>query len=780
MGWVGRQAEAEQLNALLSRGAVLVTGPPGIGKSALVARLPTVAWVDLQGCTHEEDWSARLCVALDAVAASREGLLAAARRQTVLVLDSVDGLGDWFGDWLVALSGCAAVVMTSRRRLDVDAAQIELGPLTAQEGAALLRERVQSVRRAEALDEDELRRLSEALDGVPLALELVAPRLRLRAVSDLVLRPTEGLDPLLDSVRAGRETCSAAAQRLLDVAAVLPGPFDAQVLGIAAAEAVDDSLLELLDRSLIHPLPGRVPQFRLLAPVRAALIPSQALQQAVDDRLAAHLLPMVEAAVDGLDALDAVDAVRLLGRHMAVLARLVAHQNAEVRLRAALVMAAKERRTGPLSALLERDERLVDEGPASMRVMWSSQVAVAASHFGQHARAQQALERVSAVLTDEDLPRWRSQRAVVWVSAGKVEEGLREAAAVEALASEDPMVWLRIGMARFYAGALEAAIGPLRRGRDRATRSFRRAQAAVTLGAALRDMGAPADAVAAELALGGPVPDWLASRADFLKGVVAADQGDLVSARSLLAAGAAAMRNQGEPAHAFVVDRLAQALCLIDGAPRLQVEGDDSDIGRAWEALHLAANGEAHGAVALARPGLDAMCARQDRNGPELAAMLAVAIGPAHPELVEQVLAPHSADHRLVRLARQLLGGSEASVMARVEDRIMAALSRRHPSLVRVARDGSGFVSDDGEAVSIAGRRVLRRVLACLAETDGALGVEALCAQVWPGERLVGESGTRRVHVAVSTLRSLGLRGAIHTLTQADGSTAWALIAERT
>ncbi len=70
-------------------------------------------------------------------------------------------------------------------------------------------------------------------------------------------------------------------------------------------------------------------------------------------------------------------------------------------------------------------------------------------------------------------------------------------------------------------------------------------------------------------------------------------------------------------------------------------------------------------------------------------------------------------------------------------------------------------------------------MLGALAAAPGALGVDAICAEVWPGERLVGDSGTRRVHVAISTLRALGLRSVLHTVTRSDGSTAWELVAAR-
>ncbi len=90
-----------------------------------------------------------------------------------------------------------------------------------------------------------------------------------------------------------------------------------------------------------------------------------------------------------------------------------------------------------------------------------------------------------------------------------------------------------------------------------------------------------------------------------------------------------------------------------------------------------------------------------------------------------------------------------------------------------VRPDRGAFAAPDGTQIDL-GRR---RVLAALAQSDTPPGVTALCEGAWPGDNRVGDSGTRRVRVAISTLRGMGLWPAIATVSHADGSTAWKLTA---
>lgn len=70
--------------------------------------------------------------------------------------------------------------------------------------------------------------------------------------------------------------------------------------------------------------------------------------------------------------------------------------------------------------------------------------------------------------------------------------------------------------------------------------------------------------------------------------------------------------------------------------------------------------------------------------------------------------------------------------------------------------------------MDLARRPLLRRLLLRLADAaaEGArdVGVEELLEAGWPGERMVGTSGVRRLQVAINRLRDLGLREVLETV----------------
>lgn len=78
---------------------------------------------------------------------------------------------------------------------------------------------------------------------------------------------------------------------------------------------------------------------------------------------------------------------------------------------------------------------------------------------------------------------------------------------------------------------------------------------------------------------------------------------------------------------------------------------------------------------------------------------------------------------------------------------------------LRVGARGMWFQVGDGPRVDLARRALLRRLLECLAGSDSGACVDsfALLDAGWPGEIVSAESGLHRVHVAVATLRKMGL-----------------------
>lgn len=91
------------------------------------------------------------------------------------------------------------------------------------------------------------------------------------------------------------------------------------------------------------------------------------------------------------------------------------------------------------------------------------------------------------------------------------------------------------------------------------------------------------------------------------------------------------------------------------------------------------------------------------------------------------------------------------------------------PAAWIVRADGSGFrppgVNDD---VDLSRHHPLRRILAALARhrvdaPGDALGLDELLGAGWPDERIAQAAAINRVHVALTTLRKLGLRGVLQS-----------------
>lgn len=80
-----------------------------------------------------------------------------------------------------------------------------------------------------------------------------------------------------------------------------------------------------------------------------------------------------------------------------------------------------------------------------------------------------------------------------------------------------------------------------------------------------------------------------------------------------------------------------------------------------------------------------------------------------------------------------------------------------------LANDCSWFALGDGEPVDLSRRRVLRQILAAIAEQHEQhigqpLSVASLLDAGWPGERMARSAALNRLHVALATLRAHGLR----------------------
>jgi predicted ATPase/DNA-binding SARP family transcriptional activator len=317
MGLVGRRHELSQIAARLANPeARLLTllGLAGIGKSALArAALQAAsraaegfpaaqAWVSLEGVTVCDAVPARIAAALGLevkpgsapwdTLAQALGSADAATRRRLIVLDNAEPLIDAPGapgacgaegpPFAAALSrllgACPALTLlvTSRSalgcelesRLPVhglplpDADETDAEVLLANDAVRLFVERARPLAPGFDLAREAAAvvRLVHAVDGLPLALELLAPWRRLMPVHEILSELEASLD-VLDGYDADRGVRASfdrswrmlgpVEQRVLAQMALLPAPMS-RAMARQVLEAPLPVLAALVDRSLVH------------------------------------------------------------------------------------------------------------------------------------------------------------------------------------------------------------------------------------------------------------------------------------------------------------------------------------------------------------------------------------------------------------------------------------------------------------------------------------------------------------------------------------------------
>ncbi|HVL23352.1 MAG TPA: tetratricopeptide repeat protein [Thermomicrobiales bacterium] len=256
-------------------------------------------------------------------------------RQVLLMLDNVEHVVDAAGLVAALLATCPSLVVlaTSRAPLQIQGEQVvpitpllvpgvDLSPESLHDNPAvtLFVERTRAALPGYALDTPAAATVAEIvrrLDGLPLAIELAAARMRVLS-ADALLSRLEPRLPLLSGDRAGlperhrtlRATVAwsydllgAAAQALFRRLAIFAGPFTlegAEMLGMIGGVDVIDALSELVDQGLV----GRTPQidddrFSMLQTVREyglELLAASGEEEAVRAAHAAHFLALAERA----------------------------------------------------------------------------------------------------------------------------------------------------------------------------------------------------------------------------------------------------------------------------------------------------------------------------------------------------------------------------------------------------------------------------------------------------------------------------------------------------
>jgi predicted ATPase/DNA-binding SARP family transcriptional activator len=320
IAFIGRDAALADLAAAAAASRVVtVTGVGGVGKTRLVAQALPLLHARLGAPVTIVELAPVPSGQVDAAVAGALGLSRPAGSvragvveylsicDGVLVLDNCEHLLDEVTALAAAIvRRCPRirVVATSRRRLGIPSEQVlPLEPLPVPEAGEspahleltaavrLLADRVRRVRPSFAVTEENLAAIADIcrqLDGLPLALELAAPRVaalgpapvrdRLRRGPALLEEPDGPSAGLRGVVDWSCRLLSAGQRRLLALLSVFAGDFDlSAVQGVASAlgawdngRAVAGPLAELVESSLLSAYDdGGQVRYRMLAIVRA-------------------------------------------------------------------------------------------------------------------------------------------------------------------------------------------------------------------------------------------------------------------------------------------------------------------------------------------------------------------------------------------------------------------------------------------------------------------------------------------------------------------------------
>ena len=217
---LGRDADLETAQTLLRDPGVrllTLTGPGGIGKTRFALEL-----AHLHQAEFSEGARFLALAALDdpaSVAAELEQTLGETPhdRELLIVVDNFEQLLDAAHELaeFLGVSPRSKLIVTSRAPLHLAAEhELALPPLAAAPAVALFQRRARAVDprlQLDATDEPVIAQIAERLDGLPLAIELAAARIKVLNPQEILDRLSKRLD-LLSSGVTRRATAPADAQ----------------------------------------------------------------------------------------------------------------------------------------------------------------------------------------------------------------------------------------------------------------------------------------------------------------------------------------------------------------------------------------------------------------------------------------------------------------------------------------------------------------------------------------------------------------------------------------
>ncbi len=826
--FVGREGDGKALAAQLEHARVVtLLGPPGVGKSRLALEVarnqpeeawPGGRWRCALGEVDDVELVRGLIVQVCNPNADPEAELGLPAERALVVLDEVDRLvGPLAANlrrWM-AEAPHITWLLTARRRLEVEGEHcFDLGPL-GDDAPALFeaRARAHDHRFENRAHDDAVRRIVAALDGLPLALELAASRLRVLSAEQLAESLTSDLS-LLDAPAGGLSRAIETSWALLprwarDVThqcTVFDGGFDLDSASavihfddrapIEALQTLVDSSWLVVDRS--------TRRFSMLSTLRryvqrhggAAFEAAEARHRewfiakanawrGADDRASlrrdrANLSRARAHALAGGDreaALDVAIALAALAPSLGYrwchdqLEGLLSEQTNRREAEARLARGTLRRflgRPGEAAEDLEQCKVMAQAlGAPELEAKALTGLANGETARARWGIARPMLEDARALYAARgdrgNEGRLLSMIGATWFNEDDPEKAeaslglalplLREAQdrLFEAIATAS------LGFVKLARGDLSAAQTHLAEGRAALREQGDRHWVSVTdgyLGWAAWESGDREDGHARVGTAVASLARLGVERAEALarlqRGALWLADGEAESAIEELYAALRALRVQAP-------DHLGLVLSLLAGAAAERGEHASAD-------AHLA---EAEAALAsVVRPGFATVLEWMKRAVFFLRARDAV----ARSEAPRGSLPPAPVDHEgaEVRLARGLAAKAEAAFEAERD----AARRRVDVDALAVEVSGRWFRAPGGEAVSLRRRTALRQILACLAasrerDPGTALPVATLVEAGWPSERVMAKAGVDRVYNAVATLRRLGLRE--HLLRRDEG-----------
>ena len=318
--FIGRGRETAEIAELLGdHRVVTLTGAGGSGKSRLALRVASVApdrgstdawWIDLGVLAADGDVAEQIATEIGVVP-RLDALVELERRlqdrPTLLVLDNAEHVIDSTAEVLAALlTRCpdTRTLVTSREPLGIpgevvwrvpalglpdEATRMTLDNLEQHDALRLFLARAREARPGMAIDRravDHIVSICRVLDGMPLALELAAARLRTlplesvaRSVNEITRwkgscrrAPLSRHATLRASIEWSFDLIGPIEQQMLVVCAVFRSPFDTDAArAVAVAIDADDEAVDLIQRltdvGLLH-LDDDSGRYRMLHTVR--------------------------------------------------------------------------------------------------------------------------------------------------------------------------------------------------------------------------------------------------------------------------------------------------------------------------------------------------------------------------------------------------------------------------------------------------------------------------------------------------------------------------------